>query len=70
MKKITAAFLVLSMLCAMTGCDKSEGGVGTPESSTNPESSTSIVEESSTTESDSSTDDSMDNTSEPGNIKV
>ena len=61
MKKIFAFVLALSMLCAMTGCDKNEGSASTQESST------SSVEESSSTPSapDSSSEESTGSTSGP-----
>ncbi|MCH5206912.1 MAG: hypothetical protein J1F09_08155 [Oscillospiraceae bacterium] len=49
MKKIFAFVLALSMLCAMTACDKNEGSASTQESSTSSESSTGSTEDSSST---------------------
>ena len=67
MKKIFAVVLALSMLCAMTGCDKNEGSASTQESSTSTESTTGSVEESSSSPSapDSSSEESTSSTSEP-----
>ncbi|MCH5206546.1 MAG: hypothetical protein J1F09_06295 [Oscillospiraceae bacterium] len=67
MKKIFAFVLALSMLCAMTGCDKNEGGISNPDSSNNSESSTSSVEDSLSSPSapDPSSEESTGSTSEP-----
>ena len=67
MKKIFAFVLALSMLCAMTGCDKNEGSALTQESSTSTESLTGSTEDSSSTPSapDSSSEESTGSASEP-----